>query len=331
MNVFYVNQGVTFEDERSGGFVWSPKSTKNGRENAGFYMMTQISEGDFILHNCNGELVAVSIANTNCFEADKPTYKKIQGNNWAKEGYKVETCYKILEKTLKISDYREWLEKNYKKDSAFTIKGKSKQQYMSLIDYKHAIYLLKEAINLQPKSNTDTINMLEKALSDIIEDKKGEYEQGEMELIEDLVDSNQGKKPTWAGIATPQEMILSTSFEKEKPKRNLKIAADALARADYKCEFDINDRVFERKSGKGYTEPHHLIPISKYRDFNYKKVSLDVMENIVSLCSHCHNLIHYGRYEVKKPVLEKLYNDRKTALEKVGLKISFEDLVKYYK
>ncbi len=34
-----------------------------------------------------------------------------------------------------------------------------------------------------------------------------------------------------------------------------------------------------------------MIPISKYKDYNY---SLDVMENIVSLCSHCHNLLHYG-------------------------------------
>lgn len=126
-------------------------------------------------------------------------------------------------------------------------------------------------------------------------------------------------------------MVESNTYKRRRPKRDPKIAADALARADYKCEFDTNDRVFERKSGKGYTEPHHLIPISKYRDFDYERVSLDVMENIVSLCSHCHNLIHYGKYEIKQPVLKKLYENRKQALNRVGLNITFDELVKYYK
>ncbi|EOA8513272.1 HNH endonuclease [Staphylococcus aureus] len=84
--------------------------------------------------------------------------------------------------------------------------------------------------------------------------------------------------------------------------------------------------MFERKSGKGYTEPHHLIPISKYKDFDYKNCSLDTMENIVSLCSHCHNLLHYGKFEDKKPILEKLFNERKKALSAVGLDITLEKL-----
>ena len=37
---------------------------------------------------------------------------------------------------------------------------------------------------------------------------------------------------------------------------------------------------------EAYTEPHHLIPISQYRDFDN---SVDVMENIVSLL-----LIYFG-------------------------------------
>lgn len=71
-----------------------------------------------------------------------------------------------------------------------------------------------------------------------------------------------------------------------------------------------------------------MIPISRYRDFD---CSVDVMENIVSLCSHCHNLLHYGRMEDKKPVLEKLYNDRKEALHGKGLELSLEQLIGYYK
>ncbi|KFE42588.1 hypothetical protein SAGN_02522 [Staphylococcus agnetis] len=55
------------------------------------------------------------------------------------------------------------------------------------------------------------------------------------------------------------------------------------------------------------------------------------MENIVSLCSHCHNLLHYGKFEDKKPILEKLFNERKKALSAVGLDITLEKLEAYYK
>src|SRR5699024_12035014 len=61
------------------------------------------------------------------------------------------------------------------------------------------------------------------------------------------------------------------------PKRNPERAVEALILAGYKCEYNPTDRTFTRKNGKQYTEPHHLIPISNYQDFDR---SLDVKENI---------------------------------------------------
>lgn len=57
-------------------------------------------------------------------------------------------------------------------------------------------------------------------------------------------------------------------------------------------------------------------------------ISLDVEENIVSLCSNCHNLLHYGKdFE---PLLLKLYEERKELLSHVGIAISYEELVEMY-
>ncbi len=70
-----------------------------------------------------------------------------------------------------------------------------------------------------------------------------------------------------------------------------------------------------------------MIPLSKYMDFEF---SVDVEANIVSLCSHHHNLLHYGSLEEKKPVLRKLYQDRIPYLSEMGLFLTYEQLEEYY-
>lgn len=86
-------------------------------------------------------------------------------------------------------------------------------------------------------------------------------------------------------------------------------------------------QTFIRKAnGMPYTEPHHLVPMRAQKDFS---VSLDVENNIVSLCSNCHNLIHYGKGA--EILLKKIYNEREQLLQQAGIVITFEDLMNYYK
>lgn len=331
MSVFFVNQNKSFAEELKNGLVWSPKLTTNGMQNIGYSTMTKIKKGDFIIHHCNSEIKAISITKNDCYDANKPSYKKGTGNGWNNDGYRVDTEYTVLDRAVDLANHRAWLKKHYSKDSAFTINGTGKQQYMCTITEQHALYLLEEAIKLQ---STKVAKILTDALIDIREDESGEYHQVEKDEIDNLIEvesANTSVKPSWTGIKQGQKMTMSVSTNKLRPKRDPKVAADALARADYKCEVDVNDRIFLRKSGIGYTEPHHLIPISKFRDFDYENCSLDTMENIVSLCSHCHNLLHYGRDKDKTPVLKKLYEERKVALAKVGLDITFDELKEYYK
>ncbi len=108
--------------------------------------------------------------------------------------------------------------------------------------------------------------------------------------------------------------------------RDRKVALNALSHAGYVCEVDESHESFIRKnSSEKYTEPHHLIPMSFSDEFEH---SLDVEENIVSLCSNCHNQIHYGRDA--RELIEKLYEQRKELLEKVGLKITLAKLLSMY-
>ena len=104
---------------------------------------------------------------------------------------------------------------------------------------------------------------------------------------------------------TPSEPISKSSGAVYR--RDPSIAAKAIIRANYMCEYDSDHKTFNRKSnGTPYTEAHHLIPISQQKHF---KNSLDVQANIVSLCSACHKCIHLGK---ESPlIIHELYQLRK--------------------
>ena len=329
MAVFYVYQGETYKYERAGKYVWSPQRNKAGGMNIGYNTMLEVHKDDFILHNANGKIMAISIATTDCYVANQPeelvTAKK--SLTWNPEGYRIDCEYYDFDQPTSTKPMQEWLAAHYDSDSAFTSVGRGKQQYMCHLSDEHAIYILEQAIQQQTTSTLQ--HTLHAALADIADDKESEYSQIETEDINQLIDlSPQGEIPEWAGIAEPQAMTTSSATGRSIPKRDPKRAADALQRAQYKCEYDPTDRTFPRKNGIPYTEPHHLIPISKYRDFSY---SVDVMENIVSLCSHCHNLLHYGLLEDKKDILSKLFQERQEALHNCGLDLTLEQLLSYYK
>lgn len=322
MAVFYVFQGKTYSIERAGGFVWSPTLNQSGGNNAGYLMMTKILKGDYILHNCNGKIVSISVASSNCYESSRPS--EFAAYEWRDDGYMVDTEYFDLPIPVITRNYKTWLADNYVEGSAFTRTGTGKQQYMCNLADNHAIFLIEQAIELQ--QDIVAINYLNGALSDIVNGKDFEYNKNEIEQINQLIEEPAPNNCN-EGIIEREPQPPLARINCLVPRRNLQCAANALKNANFKCEYNIEDRTFLRKNGNPYTEPHHLIPLSKYRDFNY---SVDVEENIVSLCSHCHNLLHYGKFNDKVPILEKLYAEREEKLHSRGLEITWERLKSYY-
>lgn len=123
--------------------------------------------------------------------------------------------------------------------------------------------------------------------------------------------------------AKGREIALGT-----RAKRDKTVAKNALRMTGYVCEIDGGHKLFKRKNSEiNYTEPHHLVPLYAAEDF--PEIDLDREQNVVSLCSHCHNLLHYGADS--DDALLILYKKRKDLLEKIGIKIKLEELKKYYK
>ncbi len=104
----------------------------------------------------------------------------------------------------------------------------------------------------------------------------------------------------------------------------------AKSNSDYKCELEIffGCQYFtSRDSHKNYVEVHHLIPRAVGNDFEN---SIEIVENYVTLCPHCHRLLHLGEDRERKPALHNLYVRRKDLLKQKGLEITEKELKKYY-
>ena len=69
-----------------------------------------------------------------------------------------------------------------------------------------------------------------------------------------------------------------------------------------------------------------LLQFAETQDkFNY---SLDIEPNIISLCSHCHNMIHYGLNQSE--IIESIYLKRKNALLLCGIDVDKDELFSFY-
>lgn len=109
-------------------------------------------------------------------------------------------------------------------------------------------------------------------------------------------------------------------------KRNPNIALYALEKANHQCEADCENLLFYAKSHNYfYTEGHHLIPL-KYQS-NFKN-TLDIKDNIISLCPQCHRKLHHGR-EIDGLLLQ-FFEKRHDSLKRQNLIITIEELLVMY-
>ena len=110
--------------------------------------------------------------------------------------------------------------------------------------------------------------------------------------------------------------------------RNSTLGAESISDAKFLCQNNPQHETFiSRVSLQPYVEAHHLVPISKQRDFER---SLDIQENIIVLCPLCHKKFHHAEVSVQKELIENFYNQRKDLLAKKSIQITLDELLAYY-
>ena len=145
----------------------------------------------------------------------------------------------------------------------------------------------------------------------------------QLEIANDIVSRNAVVNRTVGPVAKPSMINING---KTTYKRSKNAAINALISANFSCEIEPLHPTFLRKKDMNpYTEPHHLIPMAYQDEFEY---SIDIEENIISLCSNCHNEIHYGANA--KQLLTKLYNSRKDVLKSKKVDITLQQLLSFY-
>lgn len=149
---------------------------------------------------------------------------------------------------------------------------------------------------------------------DIDEDEIAANEEADAKLIAEMVDINTDKELEEYHPMPEEKAPEKESKGRKVPDRSKKKSENALARARYCCEVGNHETFLRKKNRLPYTEPHHLIPLQYDSQFEY---SLDVEANIVSLCSNCHNQLHYG--DSIENIIRHLWELRKEELDAAGI------------
>jgi len=142
---------------------------------------------------------------------------------------------------------------------------------------------------------------------------------------EQVQDSKQIELPT--GGITVNENDKATA-KSTGWKRKPGIASLAINNANFQCEYDSSHLTFTaKKSGHNFVEAHHFIPMKFQADF---KFSIDIPENILSLCPNCHSAFHYGDVDIQTKLIKNFYENKIAALNSREINISLDKVLDFY-
>jgi len=134
--------------------------------------------------------------------------------------------------------------------------------------------------------------------------------------------------------SSKKPLNIVSGSQSEGISKNSKISKAALRDVTYTCQIDSNHKTFTTKQNVPYMEGHHLIPCtlnnSKEFESKYNK-NIDCYENIVCLCPNCHRAVHFGDWKTKEEKIKIMYTKQRAKLQRIGITITEEELLKLYK
>ncbi|MEA3510545.1 MAG: EVE domain-containing protein, partial [Actinomycetota bacterium] len=123
---WWVNQGATFAEERSGHYVWAPQKTKGGFPVKHHTDVLQMKRGDTVLHYANGALRAIGLVTKSGHAAERPS--SLPTEAWQVDGFRANVRYFDLDRPIKLTEIP--IDARESENTAFTKQGSVKQGYL---------------------------------------------------------------------------------------------------------------------------------------------------------------------------------------------------------
>jgi hypothetical protein len=96
VSFWWVNHKQTHTEEIEGGYIWSPKSNKNGARNETYLNLTRTRVADLVFSYASGEIRAVGVVEADHRECDRPMAFGKTGEQWDLHGWIVPIDWSVL-------------------------------------------------------------------------------------------------------------------------------------------------------------------------------------------------------------------------------------------
>ena len=109
MRYWWVNQNKTYKAEVGGGYMWSPKSNKDGGFNQFYKNMTEAGVGDIVFSFSNTMIKTVGVVSASARSSEKPKEFGKAGDAWDTDGWLVQVDYEEINNPLKPKNHMDIL------------------------------------------------------------------------------------------------------------------------------------------------------------------------------------------------------------------------------
>src|SRR5687767_13810349 len=106
MNYWWVNHKQTFVSEIEGGYIWSPKTEKNGARSQFYINLTRVKPGDIIFSYAYAKIMAIGVAIGAHQEDPKPEEFGTIGSYWGDIGWLVPIEWRPLHRRISPKEFK---------------------------------------------------------------------------------------------------------------------------------------------------------------------------------------------------------------------------------
>lgn len=158
---FLVFQSKVFDEELHGGYIWAPISSASGTKFHHWTRLLDIRKDDIIIHGCDRDIKAISVARDVCYDCTNPTELKDE-DLWKRDGRRVDCDYIKIDNPINTTNFTEDIIRLCQiKYSPFDKNGNNNTGYLYEINRELAKIFIEASVKQNPNlASVEYINQL---------------------------------------------------------------------------------------------------------------------------------------------------------------------------